>query len=155
MKAPFPDRTYFFDAGLRFECTQCGQCCTGAPGDIDVNDAEIDAIARHQGIDRASLVERYLRRSPAGRSIRERANGDCLFLEEGRCTIYKVRPHQCRTYPFWVDHLRSERAWREAGRECPGIGRGRLYTRAEILEILNEELNSDTDRVPAGRKKTG
>ena len=29
--------------GLRFECTQCGDCCTGAPGYVWVNKAEISA----------------------------------------------------------------------------------------------------------------
>ena len=35
--------------GLRFACTQCGNCCTGEPGFVWVNDAEIAAIAEVRG----------------------------------------------------------------------------------------------------------
>ena len=31
--------------GLQFECTQCGDCCTGAPGYVWVNKSEIEALA--------------------------------------------------------------------------------------------------------------
>src|SRR5947208_1066324 len=35
--------------GLRFRCTRCGNCCTGPPGVVWVNDAEIHAIAQLRG----------------------------------------------------------------------------------------------------------
>ena len=31
--------------GLRFHCTECGNCCTGAPGYVWVNKAEIEELA--------------------------------------------------------------------------------------------------------------
>ena len=31
--------------GLSFECTQCGNCCTGGPGFVWVEEEEIRAIA--------------------------------------------------------------------------------------------------------------
>ncbi len=68
-------------------------------------------------------------------SIRETDDGCCLFYGNG-CRIYAVRPQQCRSYPFWLGNLRSKRRWHTAMRACPGIGRGRLYTRAQILSIV-------------------
>ena len=36
----------------------------------------------------------------------------CTFLDEsGQCSIYDVRPVQCRTYPFWPSLLEKKRNW--------------------------------------------
>ena len=48
-------------------------------------------------------------------------NYDCLFLKEKKCTIYSVRPKQCRTYPWWPANLASPEAWEQAAQECEGI----------------------------------
>lgn len=130
---------YFFDAGLRFTCTQCGQCCTGAPGTIRVDEAEIDALASLRGQSRAEFATASLRPLELGGwSIRERTDGSCVFFADNKCTVYEARPAQCRTYPFWLKNLRSVEAWQQAARACPGIGTGRNYTRAEILGIVDD-----------------
>ena len=132
-------RSYFFDSGIRFACKKCGHCCTGAPGLIRVSPAEAGAIAAHlkMGID---AFERSCLHTVAGvLSIRERADGSCLFYDGG-CSIYPKRPRQCRTYPFWLRNLRTMDRWRETLDECPGIGSGPLFTRSRILARLHEEL---------------
>ena len=48
MKSP-EDRSYFFDAGLRFSCTQCGKCCTGEPGIVRATPTEIARIEKLTG----------------------------------------------------------------------------------------------------------
>ena len=37
----------WYAAGLRFFCTQCGDCCSGAPGFVWVNEEEIAAEQRN------------------------------------------------------------------------------------------------------------
>jgi len=37
--------TPWYHAGLQFQCTQCGSCCTGAPGYVWINKEEIAALA--------------------------------------------------------------------------------------------------------------
>ena len=37
-------KTKWYQAGLRFGCTQCGNCCSGPPGYVWVNREEIRAI---------------------------------------------------------------------------------------------------------------
>lgn len=68
--------------------------------------------------------------------LAERTNYDCVFLNETtrRCKLYKSRPVQCRTWPFWDGNLRSERVWRANTRRCPGCSQadGRLYSLEEI-----------------------
>lgn len=136
------DRPYFFDDGLCFECTQCGQCCTGRPGSIYVAAAEIEVIARHLGITPAALVADTLYPFRDSYSIREGPNGDCVFFRgaAGGCAIYPVRPRQCRTYPFWPALLAAPERWAGEASRCPGIGQGRVYSRGEIMALLEQQL---------------
>jgi hypothetical protein len=126
---------YFFDGGLTFACTQCGKCCTGEPGEVIVNDKERAALARHLKLTPEEVRKQFCRSHRGKLLLKEKVNGDCIFYKDG-CTVYPARPMQCRTYPFWVDNLRSEEAWADTCAACPGIGEGRLYRRAEILRIL-------------------
>lgn len=130
-------RSYFFDNGIYFECIQCGACCTGAPGVIYVNESEIRSISDFLNMDMESFKQQHLYPFNDRFSIREHADGRCLFFDEG-CKIYPVRPTQCRTFPFWFQNLRSEKKWHAIKKECPGIGKGRHYGKKEILEILNQ-----------------
>ena len=40
----------WYAGGLRFECTMCGSCCTGAPGFVSFTPDEARNIAEHLGI---------------------------------------------------------------------------------------------------------
>ncbi len=61
---------------------------------------------------------------------------DCLFLDGTRCSVYEGRPQHCRTWPFWPENM-GARTWsKEIKSFCPGIGKGRLYTKNEILDRL-------------------
>lgn len=137
MKPTRPPQEPWYRDGLRFECTRCGQCCTGAPGFVWVNDEEMQAIADFLGEDRDHAVAYYTRRLERGRSLRERANGDCVFYEAGTgCTIYPVRPRQCRTWPFWESNVKSAATWDETRRICPGSGKGELIPAQEITRRM-------------------
>lgn len=120
--------------GLAFECTRCGNCCTGAPGTVKVSEQETEELAALVGLDLADFCERFTRLVDGDTvSLIERSNGDCIFwsASEG-CLVYAARPRQCRTWPFWRKNLASPAAWREAAAGCPGIGRGTQHSRAEI-----------------------
>lgn len=125
----------FFDDGIRFSCQRCGVCCTGAPGVVRVGPEEAEAIAAFLEIPVARFADTYLRPMVGGFSLIEDDDGRCVFYRDG-CRIYPVRPRQCITYPFWFSALRSEARWQQVTRQCPGIGRGRLFTREEILRIV-------------------
>ena len=127
---------YFFDVGLRFACTQCGQCCTGAPGIVYVAPNQLQPLAAHLGLSVPDTRQRFLAPWRDGHTIREKPDGRCAFYEDG-CTIYPVRPTQCRTWPFWLNNLRSQTRWDQVAGQCPGIGCGRHYTREEILTLVS------------------
>ncbi len=135
------NRSYFFDKGPRFECQRCGACCTGAPGTIYVDKNEVDRIAKYLSARTSCFIEKYLYPFRDGYSIREYTDGRCFFYNGG-CTVYPVRPSQCKTFPFWVENLRSPKKWRRMSGECPGIGQGPLYSREQILEIVRSDLDT-------------
>jgi Fe-S-cluster containining protein len=150
----------WFAEGLRFRCTRCGACCTGEPGFVWVRRDEIARLAARFDLPVHVFAARYLRLVEGRVSLRERANGDCVFFKrpELGCTVYEDRPTQCRTYPFWPELLRSAPAWAEETERCPGIGRGRLWTAgacAELARTTRREsrrtartLPQDANRVP-------
>ena len=121
--------------GLRFECQKCGRCCRGEPGVVWVSKAEIEKISAHLGISPGEFRTKYVRRVGFRLSLKELDNGDCVLYQNG-CVVYPVRPAQCRTFPFWSEALRSREWYDEVLENCPGKGKGRLYSREEIEEIL-------------------
>ena len=119
--------------GLRFQCTRCGNCCTGPPGVVWVTQDEIEAIAEYRGEPYAEVHAMYTRIVGRQRSLRERENGDCVFYDRAQgCTIYPVRPRQCQTWPFWDSNLKSEHAWKQTCETCPGAGQGDLIPEQDI-----------------------
>jgi uncharacterized protein len=129
--------TPWYKDGLRFTCTQCGDCCTGTPGFVWVNDAELAAIAEHRGETIEEVRGLYTRLADRGLTLREKGNGDCVFYEAGRgCTIYPVRPRQCRTWPFWESNVATPERWQQTCAICPGSGRGELIPPEEITKRL-------------------
>jgi hypothetical protein len=135
----FVHRPPWYVAGLAFECMECGRCCAGPEeGYVWVTPDDVAKIARHLGLREDEVRRRYVRKVGRRLSLIEtEPTRDCVFLapaEDGRekCSIYPVRPWQCRTWPFWSSNIRSADAWAQAGMRCPGINRGRLYSREEI-----------------------
>lgn len=129
----------WYQAGLRFQCTQCGNCCTGAPGFVWVNREEIAALARAVGIDDLEEFERlYVRRVGLRHSLVEFSNGDCVFFDSEKrlCTVYDARPRQCRTWPFWKSNVQTPEAWKQTCQQCPGSGKGKLYSLTQIEQSV-------------------
>lgn len=112
----------WYREGLCFSCTGCGGCCTGGPGYVWVSEEEMQTMADFLGLSLSAFCRRYTRIVDGRYSLTEmRDNYDCVFLEGKRCTIYPVRPIQCRTFPFWPENLVSKEAWESAKEHCEGI----------------------------------
>jgi Fe-S-cluster containining protein len=124
----------WYSDGLRFTCTQCGDCCSGEPGYVWVDQDEINAMAEVMGLDADAFEHRFVRQVGTDRSLVEYPDGDCILLdpETRRCTVYAARPIQCRTWPFWDSNLKRKQDWKATCEVCPGAGAGRLYSIEEI-----------------------
>lgn len=106
-------------------CEECGgHCCRGESGYIWVKYAEMEQIAAYLELSVENFATMYLKKVKHRYSLieNELAADDfaCIFFDETmkRCSIYPVRPSQCRTFPFWEQFKNSEDEVRE---ECPGI----------------------------------
>jgi len=128
----------WYAEGLRFECLGCGRCCRGEPGAIWITPEENLRIPQYLSLD-ASEWRNRLTWKWVFVSIRERANGSCVFYDEetARCGIYPVRPAQCDLFPFWPSIMKCRENWDENARTCPGMNQGRLHTREEIETLLS------------------
>ena len=133
------DEKPWFEKGLRFECTQCGDCCTGAPGYVWVNLEEIAALAKHLGQSVAEFERKYVRQVGIRKSLIEYSNGDCVFFDGNarKCTVYEARPRQCKTWPFWQSNTATKEDWKRTCEACPGSGKGKQYTVEQILHQIS------------------
>jgi Fe-S-cluster containining protein len=127
----------WFSGGLKFECTQCGNCCTGAPGYVWITIEELYRIAEFLGMRDREFVQRYVRKIDQRMSLIELPNGNCIFYDRG-CKIYPVRPSQCRIFPFWKEILDNQTNWEKAAKECPGMNHGKKFSKEEIDALLQE-----------------
>jgi Fe-S-cluster containining protein len=99
-----------------------------------VNEQEIKAIAEYIGKSVGEMKLEHTRVIGRRVSLKEFGNGDCTFFDGKTrgCTIYPVRPRQCRTWPFWDSNLESPEAWDDVKVTCPGAGRGNFFSLEEI-----------------------
>ena len=132
---------------LRFECTQCGACCTqrGTYSHVYVNDEEVAGLAQLLGVPRATFRRRYTFIDSSGWRQLRFDQGACTFLDaaSGRCRVYAARPVQCRTFPYWPE-LFGPRGWtKEAKTLCEGLGRGEVVSAETVLEAIRALAERD------------
>jgi hypothetical protein len=135
--------------GLRFACTQCGNCCTGPPGMVWFTPEEGRRMAERRGVSEADFLAQYARRVDGRWTLveRETEHGfDCIMLDRATvpgkaiCGIYDARPTQCRTWPFWPENVRTRHTWEAVKRAtpCPGMDAGKLVPVEHIRIRLRE-----------------
>jgi len=160
---------------IGFECTRCGECCTGHgddehtatlfPDEVralrDSIDGEWRDVARPVpfGLDEDGTGETF------EWSLQTDACGDCTFYEEqegtGACTVHEDRPLVCQTYPFSVALGGTSQPMGEAvdeagmvrAHECEGLGRDISRAEAEDLAAaLKERAIRDLEEAIAVRE---
>lgn len=98
-----------------FSCRQCGACCRNIEGCVMVESLDAYRLARYfrtkgepiEGIE--DFLFRYCDPEPLteeGFPIymlkTNTPNGSCIFLTDGRCSVYPARTRTCRIYPLTV-----------------------------------------------------
>ena len=137
----------WWEDGIRFECRGSGKCCTsrGQYGYVYLTLKDRRRLARGLRLPTAVFTRRYCALTDGSWHLK-RPHEDCAFLEGKKCTVYGARPEQCRTWPFWPENM-GARTWsREIRTFCPGIGKGKLHSAAEIRAALKRDpVNPFTD----------
>jgi uncharacterized protein len=135
----------WYKKGLRFTCTQCGDCCTGAPGYVWISEDETTALAKRLGVDEAAFRRRYTRMVKGrGRTLIERPDekrgNACIFWQNGvGCSVYTDRPKQCRTWPFWRPLVEFQSGWDAAANTCPGMNHGKRHSADTIARVAADD----------------
>lgn len=137
----------FYENGLKFECQGSGNCCTshGEFGFVFLTLEDRRRFAKHLGLSTAAFTKTYCELKDGVWHLKEDPkNPDCMFLKNKRCSVYEARPTQCRTWPFWPEVM-NPKAWQsEVASFCPGIGKGRLWSKTEIETIAAEDSENAT-----------
>jgi Fe-S-cluster containining protein len=110
-----------------FQCVRCGNCCRGG-GYVRLLPEEPALIAAYLDLTEDYFAAEYtfLTVDRRNLSIKERENGDCIFLnDKGACEIEEVKPKQCRDFPH---------KWRypDYEKECAAV------TKKEFQENIDE-----------------
>ena len=135
------DEKPFWKDGLKFSCTSCGHCCRHEPGYVFLSQNDLDRLVAISDMTEEEFVNKFCRTVDLGittrLSLTETVENDCIFWDQG-CTVYKARPLQCRTYPFWPSILSSPEDWESEARECPGINHGKRHSQRKISAALKK-----------------
>lgn len=85
------------EAFKHIDCLQCANCCKTISPRFKTPD--LSRIAKFLGMKQGAMIERYLRLDEDGDYVTRQS--PCPFLgADNRCTIYEVRPGDCRKYPY-------------------------------------------------------
>ncbi len=118
---------------FRFECQSgCTNCCT-QPGEVYLTEDDVTRIAAYLEADPEEFRDAYCETDGSGDlQLQTPKHKACHFLLEEGCSIHEVKPLQCRTFPFWPQHVRHRRAWKRLSGNCPGIGVGPIIPVEEV-----------------------
>ncbi len=140
----------WFSHGLKFKCTGCGQCCTGSPGYVYLSLEDLKRLSAHFQISEPDFLKKYARQVEDQYALLDRPGSyDCIFLKNNQCSVYGARPTQCRTFPWWIHHLRNPEDWEEASKRCEGINHPEaplvpsLHIQTECLTYLDNLLDQN------------
>lgn len=146
----------FYAKGLRFSCERCSRCCRYESGYVFLSIEDASRMAGALNMDYEDFRLAFCRWVSVGNgmarlSLKEKSNYDCILWsanKEGGCSVYNERPLQCRTFPFWPSIMGSKEYWEDTAANCPGIGKGSLYS----YDSINERLSlSETELIISKR----
>ena len=94
------NRQVVLDPKVHYVCQRCTACCKW-PGDVRLEEDELQPIAGYLGIPLQEFIATYtrLRTNRQGLSLIEKENHECIMLDGNSCRIHEVKPSQCAGFP--------------------------------------------------------
>ncbi len=128
----------FWNQGIRFQCQGSGKCCVsrGDYGYVYLTLEDRRRLAKYLKLKTQQFTRKYCSQKEGYYYLKNEAK-ECRYLKGTQCGVYKARPIQCRTWPFWPENLKAKN-WTGIKKYCPGVGKGKLYSKNEIEQILTE-----------------
>jgi uncharacterized protein len=107
-------------------------------GYVYLTGEDLRRAAAFLGLSKRAFERRYIYRTRHLLRLRKPRESQCHFLRNGGCAIHPAKPTQCRTFPFWPEHLGTRNGWREVKKCCPGIGQGDIVPLQAVQRLANE-----------------
>jgi len=135
----------FLENGIRFQCQGSGRCCVsrGEYGYVYLSLKDRKRMARFLKLDTRSFTRKYCQKSEGFFHLKDGKDRSCQFLRDKRCDVYEGRPTQCRTWPFWPEVMNAKSWKKEVAEFCPGVGKGPVWSKAEIQEVIDIQESAD------------
>jgi uncharacterized protein len=83
---------YYFS---KIDCTKCGNCCTVMKPQVHMKDLKSLSLATNKTID--EFKREYILVDDDGDMSFNKL--PCPFLKSLKCTVYDIRPDDCKSYP--------------------------------------------------------
>lgn len=124
---------------IRFECVEdCGECCK--KGNVCVAKKELQNNNLQEKLEGNlyTLEKKYqkgtnLLMMRGGEIIKKKTKtGECIFLNENKCSIYSNKPIACNSYPISVDPFDNEVY---IDTRCRGVGNGKILLKEDIEKM--------------------
>ena len=135
------------EKGIRFECQGSGNCCVsrGTYGFVYLSKKDIKKLSIYFKITEQNFIKNYCQKTDGFIHLKElkKNNGNCIFLKDNKCTVYKSRPIQCRTWPFWPENMNTKTWNNDIAKNCPGVGKGKVKTKKEILKQVQIDYENE------------
>ena len=128
-----------YEKGIKFQCQESSNCCVsrGSHGFVFLSKKDLTRLAKFFKISLINFKTSYCEATNKFLHLKEiKKNGECIFLKDTNCKVYKNRPTQCRTWPFWPENMNSKIWNKDVVNFCPGIGKGKLINKGKIENVL-------------------
>ncbi|VFQ44317.1 YkgJ family cysteine cluster protein [Desulfoluna butyratoxydans] len=130
-----------------FECTQCGECCTGFGGTY-MTEEDVQRIAAFIGMTPEEFVATRCQIVDGMPVIASGQDGRCVFFKDN-CTIHAVKPRMCRAWPFIDAVARVPSNWDLMADACPGIRKGFPH------EVIRRIVCGEQEKLNEARHEVG
>ncbi|MDR1974403.1 MAG: YkgJ family cysteine cluster protein [Bacteroidales bacterium] len=112
------------------DCTQCGNCCIELNPEVHSDD--IERYAKLDGISTEEYKNQFCEKDEFEDNICFK-NRPCRYLKGKECSIYEIRPQNCRMYPYTQEDRFISRLWQMLS----------CYSMCPIVFNLMEELKDE------------
>ena len=130
-----------------FQCTQCGECCTGFGGTYMTQD-DVVRIAAHLGVSQEQFLDEFCQMVDGMPVIAVGEDGRCVFFK-GNCSIHTVKPRMCCAWPFIEAVERVPSNWDLMADACEGIQTGIPH------DVIRGIVRKEIDALDMARNQKG
>ena len=104
---------------VSFDCKKCAQCCIKHKG-VVVRDHDVQKLRKKGFKDFFDPVKKWIEDEVTfitrKGTIKKTETGECIFLRNNLCSIYRYRPISCTSFPFKMSGRGRVGQWLNEGK---------------------------------------